>query len=497
MHSSSFKILQKKYPELFNIAIQAERYAHSDHSGFLLKIRMFLEIWCHEIAYQQLKQDHIEPKLFDKIEQLRTLSLIDHQRASVLHETRTICNRGVHLVFDKQRGFCQVLEVTEHEINLCLNTIYQLSASIIGEKNMAPGAGLQLSAQAKLDSAVMQGFAGDGKASLTAAKVIHADLKTAKSKSRFKFDDLDYWLDKALQQGCFEALEFYSQLVIEKRYVQLDLTSLKHWLGQFKHLQQNSDYAYIAAKTYEKLGEMTVALKHYQRAAEEGCFNSLKRLQDHWIKRDEAKFVEIISLGDQFNERRSIYYFLMFQIIGLKDDSLSAQEKEEKITNLKQQYRKAKTFSVDGFDYAEALMAQEQLLNCHTTITDPIKAVESSWLKAPRYYLIDSTVFMLLFNQGVLEPFMVEFAENIMLSCTDMREMANLEVSLAVLQWHLISQRKIFKAKQTSRELFKSAARKGNAEAKAFLHNHSGRFAKAGQAAHLPKTRVVMNKKAG
>ncbi len=40
MDRSSFSILESKYPELYQVAIEAENYAHSDHSAFLLKIRV-------------------------------------------------------------------------------------------------------------------------------------------------------------------------------------------------------------------------------------------------------------------------------------------------------------------------------------------------------------------------------------------------------------------------------------------------------------------------
>lgn len=256
MHASSFDFLQKHYSELYHLAIQAERYAHSDHSSFLLKIRMFLEIWCHDLAYQHIKSVDIEPALFDKIEQLRTLSLISHDTTSILHNIRAICNRGVHLAFDQNRGFCQVIEISDNDINQCLVGIYKLGAHIAGEQNCSPGAGLQLSAQAKLDTAVMQGFAGNGKASLSVVKLIHADIKQHKSNSRYCANDVIYWLDKALTQGNFEALEYYSQLLVEKRYKQLELKQLKFWLEQFKHLEQKAEYALIAAHTYD-LNDLT------------------------------------------------------------------------------------------------------------------------------------------------------------------------------------------------------------------------------------------------
>lgn len=218
MLKSSFTILKSAYPELYQLAVEAEKYAHSDHPAFLLKIRIFLEIWCHEIAYKKNKQHHIEPKLFDKIEQLTLLDVIDHQLAGYLHNVRSICIQGVHLRFDTNLGFSQTLEIKDNDINHCLNAIYRLASILIGHEQLSSADGLKLSEGAKLEAAVAQGFVGDGKACLTAVKIMHKDLQLKRNKSQHSESDIEYWLNKALQLECLEALEFYAQLVTEKRY---------------------------------------------------------------------------------------------------------------------------------------------------------------------------------------------------------------------------------------------------------------------------------------
>lgn len=456
MEQSSFSILKAKYPELYHVAIEAENYAHSDHSAFLLKIRIFLEIWSHEFAYQKTTQVVIEPKLFDKIEQLKSSEIITAPIYSLLHEIRTICNKGVHLIHDWKRGFCQVLEISDNEINQCLSAIFRLSALLIGEQNLTCRDGLQISEEAKLASAVTHGFLGEGKASLTAAKLIHTDIKASKKKSQFSEYDLVYWLNKALEQQHFEAIEFYSQLVTENRYKSITLTKLKAWLEQFKDLKKNSSFALIAAKTYEKLGEMPNALKNYQIAAEQGCFHSIKRLQDYWISRDEDQFHSAILLGCDFNERRSVFYLLMFQVIEVKFCLDDKQDKEDKLKELKKQHLKAKSFCVDGLDYAEALLGAYKLLGFDLTTCEFSDAVENSWGKAPRCLTIDVAIFNELYNMMVCEPFMVNLAQSCMQLCKDQIMLSNLEYDLALLQARLTSERKPFTARQNTRELLKS-----------------------------------------
>lgn len=477
MERSSFSILESKYPELYHVAIEAENYAHSDHSAFLLKIRMFLEIWCHEFSFKKTKHVQIEPKLFDKIDQLKSLDVITPEITSLLHETRTVCNKGVHLIFDKNRGFCQVLEISDNEINQCLSTIFRLSALLIGEQNLTSRDGLQISEQAKLASAVKLGFLGDGKASLNAAKLIHGNLKSAKAKSKFTENDLVYWLNKALQQHCLDALEFYSQLVGEDRYKQITLNQLKAWLEKITSHKNNSGFALIAAKTYEKLGDMVTALKHYQHAAEKGCFHSIKRLQDYWIKRDEEQFNAIINLGSQFNERRSVYYFLLFQTLELKNAEHSADQYAQKLKELKQQYLKAKAFCVEGLAYAEAVLGMYHLLDFKLTMEEAAETVEQQWEKAPRCFILDYAIFVEFYNNMICCPFMVEMAQAIMPLCIDQKRLANLEFELALLQAHLTREKKIYPVKQNTRELLKSAARKGHKEAQSTLQHLNTGFA--------------------
>lgn len=478
MESSSFNILKAKYPELYQVALQAENYAHSDHSAFLLKIRIFLEIWCHEFSYQKTTQVAIEPKLFDKIEQLRSLDIIPAPVFDLLHEIRSICNNGVHLIYDVKRGFCQVLEISDNEINQCLSAIFRLSALLIGEQNLSCRDGLQLSGEAKLASSVTQGFLGDGKAALTAAKLIHSNIKAIKNKSKFSENDLLYWLNKALEQQHFEAIEFYSQLVTDNRYKSITLTKLKGWLEQLKQQKNDSGFALIAAKTYEKLGEMPTALKHYQKAAEQGCFVSIKRLQDYWVKRDEEQFFVYITLGSQFNERRSVYYFLMFQTFELNKMSKSDEQYQEKSKDLKQQYLKAKSFCVEGLAYAEVVLGMFQLLGLSLNIDEAVSGIEQHWGNAPRCFTLDNAIFVELLNRNKQESFMVTMAQTIMPLCIEEKRLAEIEYELALLQANLTQQRKVFTVKLNSRELLKSAARKGHKEARNVLNQISGRFNK-------------------
>lgn len=478
MERSSFSILGSKYPELYHVAIEAENYAHSDHSAFLLKIRMFLEIWCHEFSFQKTDQVHIEPKLFDKIEQLRLLDIIPTAICSLLHETRAICNKGVHLTFDAKRGFCQVLEISDNEVNQCLSTIFRLAALLIGEQNLSSLDGLQMSEQAKLVAAVKQGFLGDAKASLNVAKLIHSDLKLAKTKSKFTEHDLVYWLNKALAQKCNEALAFYSQLITEHRYKSITLHQLKTWLDEFKSLKNSEGFAFIAAKTHEKLGEMRTALKYYQQAAEQGCFHSIKRLQDYWISRDQDRFHAVIILGSNFNERRSVFYLLMYLAINVKFCPAAENDVQENLKELKKQYLKAKSFCVEGLAYAEALLGFYRLLGLNLTIEQFSIEVEKSWVKAPKSLMIDVAIFHELYINMVCEPFMVSIAQSSIQLCKEPDMLANLEFDLALLQARLTAERKPFTAKQNTRELLKSAARRGHKEAISVLSQLNGRFSK-------------------
>ena len=53
---------------------------------------------------------------------------------------------------------------------------------------------------------------------------------------------------------------------------------------------------------------MVTALKHYNSAANDGCFHFIKRLQDYWVKRSNDEFYKVIAIGDKVNERRSVYF---------------------------------------------------------------------------------------------------------------------------------------------------------------------------------------------
>ena len=470
-HSSSFDFLEQSYPELASLARAAERYAYTDHSVFLLKIRIFLEIWCHEVGYQKAKDTTIEERLFQKIEQLDKLQCIEQSTRALLHELRVLCNQGVHLSHHAERGFCHIYSLTDHDIQQSLHTLFQLALLLAPSYQANRQLGYAPCKQAELEALVAPAFLGDGDAACKLAKRIHEDLTKKKKQSAYSERDLQHWLQKALQAGCVAAVDFLSALVFEKQYRCFDLKQLQHWLQHFLQQQPVSpELLLVSAQTHEKLGSFPKALHHYQQAAEQGSFNAIKRLREYWINRDLDKFYDVLVIGNRFGERHSVYYLMTYLMIARRSPDVTDENRKLYDKDIKSQRTKIKSFGVDGLEYIQAV---EQLFDW----TDEgasiqkgcVDAIASGWRHAPRFGTFDKYVFRVLAQNGVEEPFMVPLAESALPTIKDNKDRGFLEMDLAILMVNLTGARKIFNHKFSSRELLKSASKRGLSDATKLL----------------------------
>ncbi|WP_113905689.1 hypothetical protein [Aliidiomarina celeris] len=241
---TSFEFIKGKYPQLFELATDAERYASIDHSVFVLKIRQFLEIWAHEIDYIHSHALALEESLFEKLNRMEKWRYVNAETITIAHNLRTLGNLGVHVGFDEEQGFRHTVTLTGHDKQEALIGLHRLCLALLNDEDLARHYGYEPSTTAVIDSIVAAAFWGDAEKCLRIAQQIHSNLKDRLRKPDFTVADLQFWLEKSLAKHYEPALEFTAKLAFERSYSLFD----------FNYLERTLEKCFRDIKT-EKCGE--------------------------------------------------------------------------------------------------------------------------------------------------------------------------------------------------------------------------------------------------
>lgn len=96
MHSVNFKLLQTRWPELYEYASFAERYAYSDPHTAIIKLRCFAEQLVGILYRELLLPCAPNDGFFEKLKSSHFQGIVDKAILEKLHAIRTIGNRAAH-----------------------------------------------------------------------------------------------------------------------------------------------------------------------------------------------------------------------------------------------------------------------------------------------------------------------------------------------------------------------------------------------------------------
>ncbi len=96
MESSNFKLLQDRWPKLYEHASFAERYTHSDPHTAIIKLRCFAEQMVGILYRELLLPCNPNDGFFEKLKATHFQSIVDKAILEKLHAIRTLGNRAAH-----------------------------------------------------------------------------------------------------------------------------------------------------------------------------------------------------------------------------------------------------------------------------------------------------------------------------------------------------------------------------------------------------------------
>jgi tetratricopeptide (TPR) repeat protein len=321
--------------------------------------------------------------------------------------------------------------------------------------------------------AIYKATQGDGDACADIAEYLfRAEDENIQHFDNFKSEDISYWLRKGLRHQSVKAATLMASLVLEHKSSLFSLDEVQNALRSLKASSSDQELNHLAGTIAERKGQMEQAIKHYQKAAEQGCHRSIKRLVEHFASKNDAVFSNFIAQGVKHREPISTVVDLVFTL---------ATPEKVKAKSFKSAIISAKATSLPGFGFVEGLC----YFNGYAGYTqDGERAAElmlRHYKKLPDFTEPAVLTFYVLLQMDKKSQ-LVSVAQEAMRQLSKAnktQELARLELDLAFVLIELCGTHRHVAFEQTPKSLLQSAAKKGLPEAISFLAQTQSR--------HLPK----------
>ena len=475
--------------------MDAERFLGDDGCCFLLKIRLALELWCHDFADLHGITLTIETTLAEKLELLSNQKVFPDNLLQQLMQLRQHTNQAVHIQQDLRGRHItmQPLERAQQTAMLkclfdlvCYTKRYQQPDYDLPLWRAYPKQNVRLLVESALDLSDKEGDASVV-ACVQLTRLLLAELeaaKAAKAPSSQLADlrvDMQYWLSRGLRLGLrcssLEALNQLTVLVYAKNQVDFDLALLSHWLKQYQHNQPSAALDYLSAQVLERQNQLEKALKSYDKAAHAGHHGALKRLIEYWGSRCQDRLQHYLQQGLKYNEPTAMLINMALMLVDASQTqhAMSVSHTDVWLKNLKGQLVKARGMGLAGLGYIDGICHHLGILDYAKDEQLAAQLLLDNFHKVPAYCKAALNTFYLLFSaeqyHSALKVAPKALAQLDNKAHCETIAMLEFDIAMSLLKLHqLKTPVEFFK---TPRELLNSAARRGYSQAILFINNNA------------------------
>ena len=502
MSVHNFEFVRSQHPALAQLLFDAERFLGDDSCCFLLKVRLALELWCHDFADLHGIALPLETKLAEKLELLSSQKVFPQDLLQQLMQLRQFANQAVHIQQDLRgrHNTMQPLERVQQVAVLqclfelvCYTKRYQQPEFVAPLWQNYPKQNMRLLLETALGfsyqaadssiSACVQVSRLLLQQSVLQQSVLQQDetakkSKTAPGQSALLLADVQYWLNRALQLGLqsgrqqanLEAIYYLAELAFAKTHAEFDLALLTNWLKQYQRSQPAAALEHLCGQVLERQNQLEKALKSYDKAATAGHLPAVKRLLEYWGSRDHQLLQHYLQLGLRLNEPTALLTNMALLLV----DASKATEPHSAawLKNLKGQLVKARGMGLMGLGYIEGMCHHLGVLDYPKDDILASKLLLENFHKVPAYCKAAVNTFNVLYGAEQFSS-AVKVAPKALaqLDETVSKALGELEFDIALSLLKLHERKTPLAFFRTPKDLLQSAAKRGFSQANLFLNN--------------------------
>lgn len=303
----NFAFLKEGLEELYNQAILAERYYVTDPQSSLAKMRLFVELACHELGKHFKLRPPVHGDLSNKIKILQASKRVDEWVIDEMNSLRHDGNRSVHMT-EVNGAYVAKLSVSRCRMNKHMNSLYEI-AHYVGQTVLGSSAEQESTwqepASCEFSSYVIDALKGSKEASYYLANACYTallEMSKQKGDARWwhkeqyldKQADLRYWLEKTHRQGHPQSWLLFAKCYANKLLQEKEGRDAKLCFKKALKEDDSGEAAFEFGSYLIEHEEYLLGESHICNAAEQGYHNALtfKLIFAFKLKKDKTYWIE-------------------------------------------------------------------------------------------------------------------------------------------------------------------------------------------------------------
>jgi hypothetical protein len=348
MESTTFKqtnnydFIEYRYPELFALSQQVEQYYATDHSCCLLKMRLFVELWCHEAGEKLKLRPPVSGELVAKIRQLSESGKVAPYIVKILDVLRLEGNRSAHISRRHDGSWKSDSSIAKAKLTHYMRDMHDLAKYLAFTLSTQQGdhsccdefdesvAWVEPQRE-PLAEHVYQSLAGNVEATLALAErcslmIQLALLKgadagfTVKEQVQSFQRDLAYWLEKAHRQGHKETWLMYARVYIAKQLQLPKGLSIDTCFKNALKTDESGEAAFEFSGYLVRDGQQDRSLMLLKQAGEKQFPEAIRKLQSHYYNADSALYHKWVTAGMAAEEKGAFTADLFGKLLRWQQD---------------------------------------------------------------------------------------------------------------------------------------------------------------------------------
>lgn len=287
MHSN-FEFVRRYHQPLYEQLHGAEQQLGGDPCCFLLKLRLALELWCHDYADLRGIKLAKETSLAEKLQELCKSVQFPEHYLSQLQQLRQLCNQALHLQQDARGRHTTQQHLSRMQQLAALQSVFEfVSFNVRYCQPDQPLPTWQDYPRYHLPTLLARAFEDDADAC--------AELALIKLEQKAPDSDSQYWFAKAVAGGSGMALSTLCAWQDgSSPALSLSKAQLRQIIGQYARLNLPAEQLMQLAQLAERQQWQDKAVSLYQKAARAGYSAAT-----HWLLQhiDSDAHAEWLALG--------------------------------------------------------------------------------------------------------------------------------------------------------------------------------------------------------
>ena len=482
--TSNYLFIEHSFPELYRLSQEVEKYYAMDHSCCLLKVRLFVELWCHEVSEKLKLRPPVSGDLINKIKQLSATKKIPTYIVDMLNTLRVEGNKSAHISQSYDGSWNCDYTLSKYKLDSLMKSLLELTQYLAYKLNLQSEDDInewQAPTKLALQEDISASLLGSKEATFSLAKHFANKLQQAadkkqlsgienKGKVKLLQHDLSYWLDRAHKQGHEDTWLLYAEVYQSKSLPLPRNVSIEYCYKQALKHDDNGQVAfqYSAFLCHGEQSKRGFDFLH--QAGEKANHGAIKKLQEYYYTKDQDKYQYWVKKGLNTNCKQSYILDLEYKLTEWENEP----HNDLLLKQVKTALTSAQAHQAEGVKYFKGYCDYHGFWGKLPQPKEGLEIMIEHHLKLPAFIHYEDTFFNLLKDDEEKVDLAIELSSRALYCCEESNK-PQMKFDLSMMIWKKLQTGKNVKSPHSLKVLIRDAAKTGCEEALQFIKSPKGK----------------------